>query len=678
MLFSAPAFLWGLAAVLIPIAIHLFNLRRYRKVYFSNVDRLEELQSESRRRATVRQWLVLAARVLAIVFLVLAFAQPVLRKDNTGMPTTSGRTAVSIYVDNSFSMASAAEQGSLVDEARRKVGEIAAAYSHDSQFQLLTNDMRGTEMRWLNRDELLDAADDLQASASTRLMSAAAQRQADFLNQSRTNERHAYIISDFQRSTADLEALPADSSVFFTLVPLAAVAADNIYIDTLVLDAPAYFAGGTVSARITLRNSGGRPVEKVPVRLYTDGHERAIATVDLPAEGSGETVMRFQLDKSGWIDGQIVIEDYPVTFDDRYHFALYVGERVEVLEIDGHEANPNLQRLFAADSAIIYRQATSVPPSPEPGCSFIVLNEVTSLSDGMAQMLADWVAAGGSLLAIPPAEKGAEGLRHLAGIMQAPVYDQWNGHPAKTARIDIEAPLYRDVFSATTDEMEMPATQGHYTFGNSQAIRQSIVTLTDGTDLLCLTPYGQGRFYQFATPLRAEWTDFTGQALFVPTIYNMALYSRPQPIVCHTIGDSDPIVLQDQYSLDGPLPSLSNGQGTDFIPDLRRVGSRWMLIPHGEIGAEGIYVIGQEHLAFNYSRLESRLEFYSRGEVAEAIEGRDGYSVVRNAAKPLDQQLRDRDGGLSLWRLCLVMALIMLAAETALLKIKPRIHHATT
>ena len=124
MLFSYPAFLWGLLAVLIPIAVHLFNFRRYRKVYFSNVDRLSELQSESRRRSTVRQWLVLLMRILAVVFLVLAFAQPVL--PSSGRKPVAGSTVVSIYIDNSFSMESASADGSQLDAARQKAREVAA------------------------------------------------------------------------------------------------------------------------------------------------------------------------------------------------------------------------------------------------------------------------------------------------------------------------------------------------------------------------------------------------------------------------------------------------------------------------------------------------------------------------------------------------------------------------
>ena len=110
MLFSHPALLWGLLAVLLPVIIHLFNFRRYRKVYFSNVDALQELKSENRRRSEVRRWLVLAMRVLAVAMVVLAFAGPVI--PGNGNKMQSGATVVSIYIDNSFSMEGTSHDGS--------------------------------------------------------------------------------------------------------------------------------------------------------------------------------------------------------------------------------------------------------------------------------------------------------------------------------------------------------------------------------------------------------------------------------------------------------------------------------------------------------------------------------------------------------------------------------------
>ena len=71
MVFTAPLFLIGLVAVAIPVIVHLFNFRRYRKIYFSNVERLEQLKSETQRQSTLRQLLIMAARILAVAFKLL-------------------------------------------------------------------------------------------------------------------------------------------------------------------------------------------------------------------------------------------------------------------------------------------------------------------------------------------------------------------------------------------------------------------------------------------------------------------------------------------------------------------------------------------------------------------------------------------------------------------------------
>ena len=84
----------------------------------------------------------------------------------------------------------------------------------------------------------------------------------------------------------------------------------------------------------------------------------------------------------------------------------------------------------------------------------------------------------------------------------------------------------------------------------------------------------------------------------------------------------------------------------------------------------GIYLLGnQEHLAFNHPRLESQLDFLSRSDIEGLLDGRPGYSLVRNAAKPLDQEIRSREGGTPLWHWCILLALAALLAETLLLKI---------
>lgn len=673
MIFGAPLFLWGLTALAIPIAVHLFQFRRYRKVYFSNVDRLETLQTESRRQSNLRRWLVLLMRCLAIVFLVLAFAQPTI--PGNGQALHSGATVVSVYLDNSFSMENSTSDGSQLEAAKQKAREIVAAYRPGDRYQLLSNSMAGSEYRWLSREEFLDAVNLLAIAPASRHLSEVAASQSDFMRQSGAANRHAYLVSDFQRSIADLNALPDDSLALFTLVPLEGVATDNLYIDTLRLDAPAYFVGGSVNVEATVLNGGATDAEKLPVRLIVNGRERAIATLDIPAGASAKTTLRFTIDSAGWLDGRVEITDYPITFDDRYHFAILAGSRISMLQVDSGTPNDNLRRLFADDSAVSYQVAPL--PSDLSTLNFIVLNEPRDIPSGQAQALASWVEQGGTLTLIPPADTKPEAINALLSLLKSPSLDRWQKRPAKANGIDFQSSLYRGVFNGTSSEMEMPSVQGHYTLGDNAALRQNIITLANGTPLLCSTPYGEGRLYLFTTPLTDEWTSFTAQALFVPTLYNMALYSRPQATASHTLGDRNPIFLQGNYDPTATPPELkARNTATSLLPDLRRIGNRSALLLHGELTDDGIYLLGnEEHLAFNHPRLESDLDFLTQSEIENLLDDRPGYSLVRNTAKPLDQEIRSREGGDPLWHWCILLALTALLAETLLLKIhrKPQV-----
>src|ERR1700748_2465958 len=100
--FLYPAFLFALVSLAIPVLIHLFNFRRYQKVYFSNVQFLKEIQEQQSSRKNLKERLILAARLLALTFLVLAFTKPYIPGQNS--ISAGKQQAISIFVDNSYSM----------------------------------------------------------------------------------------------------------------------------------------------------------------------------------------------------------------------------------------------------------------------------------------------------------------------------------------------------------------------------------------------------------------------------------------------------------------------------------------------------------------------------------------------------------------------------------------------
>src|SRR3954467_10394129 len=99
MVFLQPLFLWALAAVSVPVIIHLFNFRRFKKIYFTNVRFLQEIKQDTRSRSRLKHLLILIARLLALAFLVFAFAQPFIPLSKSSNVTT-GTKHVSIYIDN--------------------------------------------------------------------------------------------------------------------------------------------------------------------------------------------------------------------------------------------------------------------------------------------------------------------------------------------------------------------------------------------------------------------------------------------------------------------------------------------------------------------------------------------------------------------------------------------------
>src|ERR1700761_60893 len=96
--FLYSAFLFALVTLAIPVLVHLFNFRRYQKVYFSNVQFLKEIQEQQSSRRNIKERLILACRMLALLFLVFAFAKPYIPGSNA--PNAGRQQDISIFIDN--------------------------------------------------------------------------------------------------------------------------------------------------------------------------------------------------------------------------------------------------------------------------------------------------------------------------------------------------------------------------------------------------------------------------------------------------------------------------------------------------------------------------------------------------------------------------------------------------
>jgi hypothetical protein len=387
MRFVYPEFLFALLLVAIPIIIHLFNFRRFKKIYFTNVKFLKDIKEETTSRSKLKHLLVLLSRILAVSFLVFAFAQPFIPVGNKSV--VSNDKTVSVYIDNSFSMESVTREGTLLDEAKKKAREIAMAYKPSDNFQLLTNDFEARHQRIINREEFLDLIDQVKTSPATKNLSEIVSRQTDALNNSGAKSKLIYLLSDYQKTSADIKDLHADTSVTINLIPLNEQATANIFIDSCWFTSPVIQVNKPCELNVRIKNSSDNDLENVSLKLAINGNQKSLAGIVSKANSTVDTKLNFTLSENGWQKGELSITDHPITFDDTWYFSFEVKQNLQILCINKKSESPYIKALFSSDNYFILNNsnAEQIDYATLPRNNVVFLNELNSVSSGLANEL---------------------------------------------------------------------------------------------------------------------------------------------------------------------------------------------------------------------------------------------------------------------------------------------------
>ncbi|HSM46993.1 MAG TPA: BatA domain-containing protein, partial [Draconibacterium sp.] len=314
MKFLFPTFLFALFTIAIPIIIHLFSFRQYKTVYFSNVSFLKDIKKESKNKSRLKQLLILIARILTIIFLVFAFAQPYIptATDAKKQPNQ----LIGIYIDNSFSMNALSENGQLLEIARNKALEIALAHPAGTKFLLFTNDLKPKHQHIFNKEQLIQQVAEIQSSPNGFPMSMIYNRfaiQNQAINESST-DKHLYLISDFQRTVTDVENFN-DKSVFSYFLPLEANEVANLYIDSCWVEVPAHRLKQEEEVFVRIKNSSNQDYQNLPLKMILNDSIKSITNFSVNAQNEIIANLKYTNNSSGLQLGKIEISDYPFTHD---------------------------------------------------------------------------------------------------------------------------------------------------------------------------------------------------------------------------------------------------------------------------------------------------------------------------------------------------------------------------
>ncbi|MEO8232709.1 MAG: BatA and WFA domain-containing protein, partial [Ignavibacteriota bacterium] len=275
MIFLNPAILFGLLAASIPVIIHLFNLRKLKKIEFSTLAFLKELQKNKIRKIKLKQWILLALRVLIILFIVMAFARPTLKSFQIGGTTSAAKTTAIFILDDTFSMSVVDQKGSYYNQAKEIINKVISQLQEGDEVGLIlvSNPKKETKLT-SNLSEFLKNTDQLDINYRSGDINSALVKAAQLIFESKNFNKEIYILSDFQKdkiinknNTNDLSELLNESVKLYSF-DLSDKDVFNLSIDELKINNQIFEKDKPVSFSITITNNSKQDVNSAVVSLF--------------------------------------------------------------------------------------------------------------------------------------------------------------------------------------------------------------------------------------------------------------------------------------------------------------------------------------------------------------------------------------------------------------------------
>lgn len=694
MSFLNPFALLAMAAVAVPLVLHFFNLRQPKTVDFSSLAFVKAVQESSVQRVRIKEWLLLALRMLAIACLVMAFARPTLTGDlaEIGGPA---RTARGLVVDNSLSMGvDARVGGTALAEAKQRLQSVLDLADGDDEAvvqPVAAGD--APPPRPSSASRAREALSPLEPRPGATSLARGIARAAERVDTSTAPRKVVYAASDLQRSTLGdsvSQQPPGRDDVQVRLLPVPPRETPNVSVADVSVDSRIAEAGQPLQFDATLVNHGPDPRPNAVASVYL-GDERVAQTTVTLAPGQ-ETTVSFTATprERGWLGGRVETEGDGFPPDDRHHFALHVPDERRVLVARGAGQEMRYVDLALSSEMIADRIAfrtasidTDALATTDLGqYEAVLLVGPRTLSEQAVEALARYVDRGGGILFFPSRQARSDdydalfdalGIGQLDGFVGTPSGEQ---SVASFSRVDLEHPLFEGVFdrAGSPDDAEVEQPDIYYAMRLRPSGRsgQTLIELSNGAPFLHEVRRGSGAVLLSAVAPSLEWSDLPTRGLFVPLLYRSVYYlSAGASVTGEQLLAGQP----GEVRVPGVPPDaalrLVGPEGTERVPDQRTLFGATLLQTGAELRTPGVYDVRADgrlvrRFAVNVSPAESDLRTHPPDSAATLLQSALDVPVEVLSAETdeaVAETLRTRRAGTEIWNVFLGLALVFLVGE---------------
>jgi len=540
MIFLNPAILFGLLAASIPVILHFLNLKKIKKVEFSTLTFLKELQKTKIKKIKFKQWLLLLLRILIILFIVSSFARPTLESVAISGTGSVAKTTAIFILDDSYSMSVVNDNGSYINQAKQIIIDLVSDFNEgDDVILLLTSSPE--KSIFLNNKNLNDKnIRNIDISYISKSLTESILLASEMIRSSQTYNKEVYILSDFQESTIlkskneyEISPLPFDESTKLYLFRFEGKSVKNLAVNKLIVNNQILEIKKEISLTANVTNSSDDQISGALLSIFINGEVNAHQNF---SANSGTTELlnyKTTLKHSGTLELVAELEDDEIEFDNRYYTLLKVPKKINVLIVSYDLAdskyiklalNTSPNSVFTVDE-LNWKRIHSTN-FEKYNCVFLIgLNNNIN-----TERLSNYVGNGGRLIIMPSSNQSYDAFFSVLNSFGISDYgvkqtisdiNQYNSFED----VNYEHPLFQNLFEEKEKNPKFESPKINSYFKTSRNGRgENIITLLDGSSFLSEYKYKTGRIFLFNVAPDLSWSDFPLKSIFAPIINRSVYY----------------------------------------------------------------------------------------------------------------------------------------------------------
>ena len=639
MQFKHPEILYFLFLLVIPILVHLFQLRKFKTEYFTNVKFLKELVVQTRKSSKIKKYLLLASRLLLLAFLIFAFAQPFFKAKDS----KNSSNELYIVLDNSFSMQAKGKKGELL---KRAVQDLLENTPENANFSLITcsDNYWNTDIKSIQKE-----LQNLKYSASSfQLENLLAKIKA---HKSAFNKDIVVITDAVGLQSNQIKKSKDDENLYFIISE--AEKTDNIAIDSVFINQTMdnfYEIGVKMDAF-------GEDFKDIPIALYNNN--KLVAKTLVNFESKSKTV-NFSIPKEDF-HGYVAITDNGLEYDNTYFFSISKPEKSNVISIGEPEKSAFLSKIYTAKEFNFSNSSLqSLDYNLIEKQDAIVLNELNDIPQALQTTLKSFVQKGGNVIVIPNAETSISNLNSLMANFGGIQFKSLGTTEKVISKINFNHPIFTNVFEKKITNFQYPNTKLSFEISNSGP---QILGYNDQSSFLSGTKIGVATVYVFAAPINKINSNFQNSPIIVPTFFNMAQNAQKTGVTALIIDENQPFIVETLLGKD-EIVTIKN-ESENFIPVQQILNNKVKLTFNDnpkEAGNFGVFSNQKiiENISFNYNRTESNLSNANPDAISD-------FKEISNVNSIFDTLQTDRIDN-QIWKIFVILALLFVVIEILIQK----------